>query len=79
MLNRTRIWIICFNVDKSAAVQFGKQSTLREDQYVTFSHLPCLLAKLSRTSIVLKSHDWYKSSIYNHPVGYFPFESLYGL
>src|SRR6266566_5835447 len=24
MLNRTRIWIVCFNVDKSAAVQFGK-------------------------------------------------------
>jgi hypothetical protein len=48
MLNRTRIWIVCFNVDKSAAVQFGKSSTLREDQCVTFSHrLPCLLSKLS--------------------------------
>jgi hypothetical protein len=49
MLNRTRIWIVCFNVDKSAAVQFGKQSTLSEDH------------------IVRKSHDWYKSSTYNHP------------
>ena len=79
MLNRTRIWIVCFNVDKSAAVQFGKPSTLREDQCVTFSHrLPCLLAKLSCTSIVRKSHEWYNKSIYNHPVGHFPFESLHG-
>ena len=44
MLNRTRTWIICFNIDKSAAVQFGKPSTLREDQCVTFSHRPPLSA-----------------------------------
>jgi hypothetical protein len=46
MLNRTRIWIICFNVDKSTATQFGKPSTLREDQCVTSfpDFLPCLLA-----------------------------------
>ncbi|KAI9508712.1 fungal-specific transcription factor domain-containing protein [Russula earlei] len=31
MLNRTRIWIICFNIDKSTATQFGKPSTLKED------------------------------------------------
>ena len=31
MLNRTRIWIICFNLDKSTATQFGKPSTLKED------------------------------------------------
>jgi hypothetical protein len=49
MLNRTRIWIICFNVDKSTATQFGKPSTLREDH------------------IVRKSHEWYKSSNFNHP------------
>jgi hypothetical protein len=79
MLNRTRIWIVCFSIDKSAAVQFGKPSTLREDQCVTFFHrLPCLLAKFSWTSIVCKSHEWYKSSNFNHPVGHFPFESLHG-
>lgn len=31
MLNRTRVWIICFNLDKSTATQFGKPSTLKED------------------------------------------------
>ncbi|KAI0263617.1 fungal-specific transcription factor domain-containing protein [Gloeopeniophorella convolvens] len=31
LLNRTRIWIICFNLDKSTATQFGKPSTLKED------------------------------------------------
>jgi hypothetical protein len=31
MLNRTRIWIICFNLDKSTATQFGKPSTLKDD------------------------------------------------
>ncbi|KAH9995295.1 fungal-specific transcription factor domain-containing protein [Russula vinacea] len=34
MLNRTRIWIICYNLDKSTATQFGKPSTLREDHIV---------------------------------------------
>jgi hypothetical protein len=34
MLNRTRIWIICFNVDKSSATQFGKLSTVKEDHIV---------------------------------------------
>ncbi|KAI0251644.1 fungal-specific transcription factor domain-containing protein [Lactifluus subvellereus] len=31
MLNRTRVWMICFNLDKSTATQFGKPSTLKED------------------------------------------------
>ena len=31
MLNRTRIWINCFNIDKSTATQFGKPSTVKED------------------------------------------------
>ncbi len=47
MLNRTRIWIICFNVDKSSATQFGKLSTVKEDQCVAFSRglffLVCVL------------------------------------
>ncbi|KAI9445815.1 hypothetical protein F5148DRAFT_1153666 [Russula earlei] len=28
MLNRTQIWIICFNIDKSTATQFGKPSII---------------------------------------------------
>ncbi|KAI9429945.1 hypothetical protein F5148DRAFT_1372352 [Russula earlei] len=31
MLNRTQIWIICFNIDKSTATQFRKPLTLTED------------------------------------------------
>jgi len=30
-LNRIRTWIICFNLDKLAATQFGKQSNVKED------------------------------------------------
>jgi hypothetical protein len=48
-MNRTRIWIICFNLDKSTATQFGKPSTLKEDYcsafilFVGISPLPRLL------------------------------------
>ncbi|KAJ7086357.1 hypothetical protein B0H15DRAFT_346044 [Mycena belliarum] len=31
LLNRTRVWIICFNLDRSTATQFGKPSTIKED------------------------------------------------
>ncbi|KAF8589368.1 hypothetical protein K439DRAFT_1628805 [Ramaria rubella] len=29
--NRTRIWINCYNVDRSTSTQFGKPSTIKED------------------------------------------------
>jgi hypothetical protein len=31
MLNRTRVWMICFNLDRSTATQFGKPSTIKEN------------------------------------------------
>ena len=31
MLNRRRVWMICFNLDRSTATQFGKPSTIKED------------------------------------------------
>ncbi|TFK51353.1 hypothetical protein OE88DRAFT_1659301 [Heliocybe sulcata] len=34
VLNRTRTWMICFNLDRSVATQFGKPSTIKED-YIT--------------------------------------------
>ncbi|KAH7920352.1 hypothetical protein BV22DRAFT_1021375 [Leucogyrophana mollusca] len=34
ILNRTRVWMICFNLDRSTATQFGKPSTIKED-YLT--------------------------------------------
>lgn len=30
-LNRTRVWMICFNLDRSTATQFGKPITIKED------------------------------------------------
>lgn len=33
-LNRTRVWLICFNLDRSTATQFGKPSTIKEDYTV---------------------------------------------
>ncbi|KAL4066300.1 fungal-specific transcription factor domain-containing protein [Scleroderma yunnanense] len=34
ILNRTRVWMICFNLDRSTATQFGKQSTIKEDYII---------------------------------------------
>ena len=31
ILNRTRVWMICFNLDRSTASQFGKPFTIKED------------------------------------------------
>jgi Fungal specific transcription factor domain len=31
ILNRRRVWMICFNLDRSTATQFGKPSTIKED------------------------------------------------
>ncbi|KAJ7348619.1 fungal-specific transcription factor domain-containing protein [Mycena albidolilacea] len=30
-LNRTRVWMICFNLDRTMATQFGKPPTIKED------------------------------------------------
>ncbi|KAF7318088.1 hypothetical protein HMN09_00316700 [Mycena chlorophos] len=30
-LNRTRVWMICFNLDRSTATQFGKPATIKDD------------------------------------------------
>jgi hypothetical protein len=48
ILNRTRVWMICFNLDRSTATQFGKPSTIKEDLCVSIS-LPvaCLLIFLA--------------------------------
>ena len=31
MVNQTRVWLLCFNLDRSTASQFGKPSTIKED------------------------------------------------
>ncbi|KAJ7226928.1 hypothetical protein GGX14DRAFT_627532 [Mycena pura] len=31
LLNRTRVWMICFNLDRSTATQYGKPSTIKDD------------------------------------------------
>ena len=35
ILNKTRVWMMCFNLDRSTATQFGKPSTIKEDLYVS--------------------------------------------
>ncbi|KAI0795864.1 hypothetical protein C8Q75DRAFT_744153 [Abortiporus biennis] len=37
ILNRTRVWLICYNLDRSTATQYGKPSTIREDYIVRHS------------------------------------------
>ncbi|KAG7085553.1 hypothetical protein E1B28_003110 [Marasmius oreades] len=37
VLNRTRVWMICFNLDRSTATQFGKRSTIKEDYILRHS------------------------------------------
>jgi len=37
ILNKTRVWMICFNLDRSTATQFGKPSTIKENLYVSLS------------------------------------------
>ncbi|KAK7047769.1 hypothetical protein VNI00_006097 [Paramarasmius palmivorus] len=34
VLNRTRVWMMCFNLDRSTATQFGKPSTIKEDYII---------------------------------------------
>ncbi|PFH48536.1 hypothetical protein AMATHDRAFT_65250 [Amanita thiersii Skay4041] len=34
ILNKTRVWMICFNLDRSTATQFGKPSTIKEDYII---------------------------------------------
>jgi hypothetical protein len=37
ILNRTRVWLICFTLDRSTATQFGKPSTIKEDYIIRTS------------------------------------------
>lgn len=37
ILNRIRVWQICFNLDRSTATQFGKPSTIKEDSIIRHS------------------------------------------
>lgn len=31
MINKVRVWMNCYNLDRSTATQFGKPSTIKED------------------------------------------------
>lgn len=31
LLNRTRTWLICYNLDRSTSAQLGKPSTIQDD------------------------------------------------
>ncbi|KAM5545448.1 hypothetical protein V8D89_000486 [Ganoderma adspersum] len=38
MINQTRVWLLCFNLDRSTASQFGKPSTIKEDYTIRHSN-----------------------------------------
>lgn len=67
ILNKTRVWMICFNLDRSTATQFGKPSTLKEDLYVSvftrlspmsiFSDYPNSAALFGMPQIGTRSHS----------------------
>ncbi|KAI1793795.1 hypothetical protein LXA43DRAFT_206444 [Ganoderma leucocontextum] len=38
MVNQTRVWLLCFNLDRSTAAQFGKPSTIKEDYTIRHSN-----------------------------------------
>lgn len=31
LVNQQRVWLLCFNLDRSTATQFGKPATIKED------------------------------------------------
>ncbi|RPD54605.1 hypothetical protein L226DRAFT_547907 [Lentinus tigrinus ALCF2SS1-7] len=38
MVNQTRVWLLCFNLDRSTSAQFGKPSTIKEDYTIRHSN-----------------------------------------
>lgn len=74
ILNRRRVWMICFNLDRSTATQFGKPSTIKEDYIMRnstewyksqykLSYDIHLCAHSALLQIVAKSHE----EIFNDP------------
>ncbi|KAJ7063571.1 hypothetical protein C8F01DRAFT_985730 [Mycena amicta] len=51
-LNRTRVWMVCSNLDRSMATQLGKPAAIRDNDRSILRH---------------GSDDWYKMSPYNSP------------
>jgi hypothetical protein len=36
IINRVRLWMNCYNLDRLTAIQFGKHSTINEDLYALY-------------------------------------------
>jgi len=72
LLNRTRTWLICFNLDRSCATQFGKPPTIREDSITRNSSLwwkksEFKLANHPREDITHLILQTFPIGQYNHP------------
>ncbi|KAI9068941.1 hypothetical protein FKP32DRAFT_1671776 [Trametes sanguinea] len=37
LVNQTRVWLLCYNLDRSTATQFGKPATIKEDYTIRHS------------------------------------------
>ena len=82
MLNRTRIWINCFNVDRSVTSQYGKSPIISNTDYIA-SHsefwyksspynIPDIDAHLCGYNAELRVLADYRLTIFSdpeHPVG----------
>lgn len=55
LLNRTRTWLICYNLDRSASAQLGKPASIRPDPIIR------------NCKAIGKQPAWWKSSPYNDP------------
>jgi len=67
ILNKTRVWMICSNLDRSTATQFGKPLMIKEDSCV-FSLFRLQCPRPTMFSIMRNAKEWYKKSQYNHAV-----------
>ncbi|KAF8522542.1 hypothetical protein JB92DRAFT_2887791 [Gautieria morchelliformis] len=71
--NRTRIWINCYNLDRSTSTQFGKPSTIREDYIARHSKFWYRTSKfnydihLSAYTQVLRVMAHFHEAIYSDP------------
>lgn len=75
ILNRTRTWIICFNLDRSGATQFGKPPSIKEDTvirrsptwYKSSPHNHCYDVQMVAYTALLRLVGAFLEEVYSDP------------
>lgn len=75
ILNRTRTWLICFNLDRSGSTQFGKPPSIKEDTIIRHSkewykasrHNHCYDIHLVGYTSLLRLVADYLAEVYSDP------------